>query len=159
MAHWLTSCFGHIIGHTNDLPTRRQCAFQIDMCARLYSAFLESMLPVSSLVHSTTTFNDCLGKPGLLLKHGRMEQRRILIIDEKQWGNVTWTDAEDQYGELEGIELAKSTQVSQTGGLSRLRDRALAGMMRGITGKKRWHERWQRDRPRRLPVHHRLKTG
>jgi hypothetical protein len=35
------------------------------------------------------------------------------------------------------FSAAKSTQVSQTGGQSRLMDRALVGMMRGITGKKR----------------------
>jgi hypothetical protein len=39
-------------------------------------------------------------------------------VDEQPWGNVTWTDTE--VGEKEGIERVKSTQVSQTGGLSRL---------------------------------------
>lgn len=62
-------------------------------------------------------------------------------------------------GELEGIEPAKSTQVSQTGGLARLMCRELVGMMRGITGNKRRRECWQQDRPRSLPVGHRLKTG
>jgi hypothetical protein len=52
----------------------------------------------------------------------RCEQYHMLLlcysVDEQPWGNVTWTDTE--VGELEGIERTKGTQVSQTGGLSRL---------------------------------------
>lgn len=62
------------------------------------TSFHESMLPGSSLVHSSTTFNGCLGRPGLHLEQGKKEQRRILIVDEQQRGNVTWTDKEGQYG-------------------------------------------------------------